>query len=272
MPPCNLPSPPSHATKPLQWLKTSESSITTSTTQRPQQQQQQRFLLQYQPPQYPLPSPGLSLCLTWAFLSHFPLLGGDGDIAALWLRREAAAAACQREFPPRQLLLPSGNGNACSFCFWCCWVSSIFRLYWVFFRWSGLCFGCCGLGGLGSATAEFHCWGWVLDFRIWVAVLCPCCICTFVGLIWGRLSASAPLFLSLFQFQLNFGFVYFFLDFGVFCGWCFVFLGGRVRWCIGGVIGWVDILFAPFDSVVELRFWVCFFRVCGFASRISGCR
>lgn len=26
-------------------------------------------------------------------------------------------------------------------------------------------------------------------------------------------------------------------------------------WCIGGVIGWVEILFAPFDNVVELRFW-----------------
>ena len=63
-------------------------------------------------PSKPLPSRGLELLLSLAFLSHFRLLGGDGDIAALWLRREAAAAACQGEFPPRQLLLPAGEGNA----------------------------------------------------------------------------------------------------------------------------------------------------------------
>lgn len=70
----------------------------------------------------------------------------------------------------------------------------------------------------------------------------------------------------------EFRFRYFFPGFWSFCGWCFVFFGGRMGWCIGGVIGWVEILFAPFDNVVELRFWVCVFRVCGFASRISGCR
>lgn len=112
-------------------------------------------------------------------MSHFLLLGGDGDIAALWLGREAAAAACQREFPPRQLLLPSGNGNA-PFAFGVVG----FRRFSGSIGFSFGDLGCVlGVVSLGSAAAEFHCWGWVLDFRIWVAVLSPCCICTFVGLV-----------------------------------------------------------------------------------------
>lgn len=229
MPPCNLPSPPSHATKPLQWLKTSESSITTSTTQRPQQQQQQRFLLQYQPPQYPLPSPGLSLCLTWAFLSHFPLLGGDGDIAALWLRREAAAAACQREFPPRQLLLPSGNGNACSFCFGVVGFRRFSGSIGFSFGDLGCVLGVVGWVVWGPPQLNFIVGAgfWILGFgllsfaRAAFAHLC----------VWfGVVCLGAPVSVSV---SAEFRFRLFFPGF-----WSFLWLVFRLFWWTGAVVHW----------------------------------
>lgn len=104
-----------------------------------------------------------------------------------------------------------------------------FRLYWVFFRWSGLCFGCCELGGLGSAAAGFHCWDRVLDFKIWVAVLSPCCICTFVGLIWGCLPRCPCFCFSFSWISVSFNF-----------SWIseFLWLVFRLFWWMGAVVHW----------------------------------